>query len=131
MKIKRIAGSTIVVKSDAKGFFEWRKPSQLFFHDEYVQALRTALNLVRLGYNNISISQYRECLHTHSELVTASTSFTSGSTDDEVIKMAYEASHMKQQNLHMLRTGSRLENSLGLTLWAMATEEATHCNNSM
>lgn len=122
MKIKRLAGSTIVVKY-SKGWFQGRTPDELFFATEYAQALKSALNLVRAGFKNVEVIQFRDVLHTHSELSAALKHVTAHSTDEEIIKHVYAASHSEQVNMHMLRSGSRIENSLGLQIWAVATEE--------
>lgn len=121
MKIKRLAGSTIVIKYSS-GLVEYRKQNHLYFADEYVQALRSALNMVKANYKDVTIMQYRETIHTHSDLLAAAKMLDRYSTDIEVIEQVHHAT-VRQPNPNLFALLSSSSAVLG-TVWAVATEEA-------
>lgn len=89
--IKRLNPNSIIVKYN-HGRFEGRIQTSLSFELEYADALRSAINLIQSGNSNVTVIQYREVLHTHSELWEAMWNLSPFATNEEIIEEVHHAS---------------------------------------
>lgn len=116
--IRRVNPHDIVIKY-SDGMCEHRVQTKLNFKEDYIEALRSALNLVRAGMQDVTVIQYRETLHSHSELRHAAAHLGRHATDEEVLEQVHNSTRLPQNpNLMKLLTsvGTHIA-----TLWAVAT----------
>lgn len=88
--IKRLNPNSIIVKYN-HGRYEGRIQTSLSFQLEYADALRSAINLIQSGNTNVTVIQYREVLHSHSELVEAMFNLSPYATNEEIIEEVHHA----------------------------------------
>jgi len=103
--IQRVNPHNIVVKFSS-GRYQGRIQTSLSFEEEYVAALRSALDAIRAGKSNVSVIQYRETLHNHAQLADAARHLNKYSTDDEVIEQVHHSSRSLEHRglLHLLKS---------------------------
>lgn len=116
--VNRVNPNHILVKYNT-GVYQHRVQTKLNFQAEYVDALRSALNLVRSGATQVEVIQYREQLHSHHELKHAATHLGRYATDEEVIEAVHNST-FKPQNVNLLRLLSSPGCTLA-TIWAVAS----------
>jgi hypothetical protein len=117
-RIKRVNASAILVKF-SKGKYQGRIQTSINFEDNYVDALRSALNAVRSGCTDVSVIQYRERIHSHSELYAASYYLGRHATDEEVIEQVHHFSSLPP-NPNLIRLLDSVGSSIS-TIWAVAS----------
>lgn len=111
-KIRRVNPDHIVVKYN-HGLYEERVQTSINFFAEYANALRTALNCVRSGFTQVEVIQYREVIHSHSELLRAANNLGMYATDEEIIEEVNHASR-RYNPLNLIRSS----NKSGALVWA-------------
>lgn len=89
--IKRLNPNSIIVKYN-HGRYQGRIQTSLDFKLEYADALRSAINLIREGNTNVTVIQYRDVMHTHSELYEAMYNLSPYPTDEEIIEEVHYVS---------------------------------------
>ena len=115
--IKRLPGDIITVLHDSR-MFQGRVPTSLFFSNDYASALRAAFKAIKSGRSNVRVVQFRDSIHTHSELETAMSLLSADPSDEEVIEQAQHASSSHQDGQRGLAHlfGSTVHRPLG---WAL------------
>ena len=73
-------------------WFESRYPVSIEFKEDYISALRMALEAFRAGNVGVTVSQYRETLHNHSEIARASSVLSPYPTDEELAEQVHHVS---------------------------------------
>jgi hypothetical protein len=89
--IRRVDPSFHVVKYN-RGWFQGRVRTSLEFESNYEAALLHALDAVASGCTNVSVTQYREVLHTHHQIVETLANLGAYPTTAEIVEQAHHAS---------------------------------------
>lgn len=113
--VKRIDPNSIIVKY-IKTPQVGRSFTTIDFQDEYVDALRTAINAVRSGYQKVEVIQRREVLHTHEQLCRAADNLELYATDEDIVEEAHHASrkYEKRSLISLLKSAPHS----GALVWA-------------
>jgi hypothetical protein len=117
-RIKRVNSSAILVRFN-KGHYQGRVQTSINFENNYVDALRSALNAVRSGCTQVEVIQYREVVHSHSELYAAGQHLNRFATDQEVIEEVNYFTHLPP-NPNLIRLLDSVGPKLS-TIWAAAS----------
>ncbi len=94
--MKRINPHATIVKY-TYGTYQGRPQTHLLFEEEYPDALRAALDLVRKGRKQVEVIQYREVLHTHKELQEAVLLLHPFSTNEDIVEQVHFASYKPEE----------------------------------